>query len=217
MRMAVLAVFQSRPRLQCRGSNSWRPLSLIGGKIYLFLPTRSPWFFFSRNLNCTVVWSTICQSYSQLIWPKRREENLRPSLLILDEAFDGLDKSSRVELASMLESFFDESPRALVTFPKALAYPWCFLIVMTLSMFCQFVWMLFMHCVCRFVPSHVGLPRSKVMIVHRLEDLVPLPSSVLLLGQGDGTDHRLSAAWWDIIWHAAKLLMVEWNCHVRHY
>ena len=40
---------------------------------------------------------------------------LRPSLLILDEAFDGLDKSSRVELASMLESFFDESPRALAT------------------------------------------------------------------------------------------------------
>eukprot|EP00435_Cladocopium_sp_Y103_P020124 s3567_g4.t3 len=70
-----------------------------------------------------------------------------PSLLILDEAFDGLDKSSRVELASMLESFFDESPRALV------------------------------------------------MIVHRLEDLVPLPTSVLLLGQGgDGTDHRFSAA-----------------------
>ena len=54
-------------------------------------------------------------------WSHRTGENLRPSLLILDEAFDGLDKSSRVELASMLESFFDESPRALVTFPKALA------------------------------------------------------------------------------------------------
>lgn len=39
----------------------------------------------------------------------------RPSLLILDEAFDGLDKNSRIELASMLESFFDDSPRALVT------------------------------------------------------------------------------------------------------
>ena len=38
--------------------------------------------------------------------------------MILDEAFDGLDKSSRVELAGMLESFFDESPRALVTFQK---------------------------------------------------------------------------------------------------
>eukprot|EP00913_Durusdinium_trenchii_P033780 g31623.t1 len=37
-----------------------------------------------------------------------------PSLLILDEAFDGLDKNSRIELASMLESFFDDSPRALV-------------------------------------------------------------------------------------------------------
>lgn len=36
---------------------------------------------------------------------------------------------------------------------------------------------------------------AQVMIVHRLEDLVPLPSSVLLLGQGgDGTEHRFSAA-----------------------
>ncbi|CAL1131106.1 unnamed protein product [Cladocopium goreaui] len=34
-------------------------------------------------------------------------------------------------------------------------------------------------------------PRALVMIVHRLEDLVPLPSSVLLLGQGDGTEHSV--------------------------
>ncbi|CAK9029220.1 ABC transporter ATP-binding protein ModF (Photorepair protein PhrA) [Durusdinium trenchii] len=67
-----------------------------------------------------------------------------PSLLILDEAFDGLDKNSRIELASMLESFFDDSPRALV------------------------------------------------MIVHRLEDLVPLPTHTLLLGRGaDNTGYSV--------------------------
>lgn len=60
-------------------------------------------------------WITCCPSPS----------TPRPSLLILDEAFDGLDKSSRVELASMLESFFDESPRALATLLQKPVL-WCF-------------------------------------------------------------------------------------------
>ena len=60
-------------------------------------------------------WITCCPSPS----------TPRPSLLILDEAFDGLDKSSRVELASELESFFDESPRALATLLQKPVL-WCF-------------------------------------------------------------------------------------------
>lgn len=45
---------------------------------------------------------------------------------------------------------------------------------------------------------------AQVMIVHRLEDLVPFPSSVLLLGQGDGTEHRFSAALDHVLGESAR-------------
>ncbi|CAJ1421446.1 unnamed protein product, partial [Effrenium voratum] len=74
----------------------------------------------------------------------------RPSLLVLDEAFDGLDVTSRKELASQVQSFFEGSQRALV------------------------------------------------MILHRAEDLAPLPSHALLLGQGPEQTSYCAGAWEDM-------------------
>ena len=38
----------------------------------------------------------------------------RSSLLVLDEAFDGLDKDSRAELQSVLEAVFEDKSKTLV-------------------------------------------------------------------------------------------------------
>ena len=61
------------------------------------------------------------------------------------------------------------------------------------------------------------LKAAEVMIVHRLEDLVPPPTSVLLLGKGDGTNHRSSAnktlegMKQAACWHQVLVLGLRWK------
>ena len=42
----------------------------------------------------------------------------RSSLLVLDEAFDGLDKDSRAELQSVLEAVFEDSKTLKALVPR---------------------------------------------------------------------------------------------------
>ena len=101
----------------------------------------------------------------------------RSSLLVLDEAFDGLDKDSRAELQRVLEAVFEDKSKTLVTRKHWIFHGFTALMKR------------FANC-------------CQVMIAHRVEDLTPVPTHALLLGQGPkGT--ACSAAdfnWSGVLW-----------------
>ncbi|CAE7638792.1 modF [Symbiodinium sp. KB8] len=83
------------------------------------------------------------------------------SLLVLDEAFDGLDKDSRAELQRVLEAVFEDKSKTLV------------------------------------------------MIAHRVEDLTPVPTHALLLGQGPKGTACSAGSWAEMKEPVSRFLQAD--------